>query len=114
MRGPGGSEGERERADAKLGRAGALASGVKGWAGVESGPRGEGERKEVGLMGFLGRLWATGAREETGDRGLSSGKEVGRGLGWNQKKKRVAMGRLGCYLGLGFPFPFYFYFLSYF
>ena len=56
MRGPGGSEGERERADAKLGRAGgALASGVKGWAGVESGPRGEGERKEVGLMGFLGR-----------------------------------------------------------
>ena len=57
--------------------------------------------------------WAAGAREETGDRGLSSGKEVGRGLGWNQKKKRVAMGRLGCYLGLGFPFPFYFYFLSY-
>ena len=56
VRGPGGSEGERERADAKLGRAGrALASGVKGWAGVESGPRGEGERKEVGLMGFLGR-----------------------------------------------------------
>ena len=50
------SEGERERADAKLGRAGrALASGVKGWAGVESGSRGEGERKEVGLMGFLGR-----------------------------------------------------------
>jgi hypothetical protein len=49
---------ERERADAKLGRAGrALASGVKGWAGVESGSWGEGERKEVGLMGFLGRLW---------------------------------------------------------
>ena len=56
MLGPGGSEGERERADAKLGRAGrALASGVKGWAGVESGPWGEGEREEVGLMGFLGR-----------------------------------------------------------
>ena len=29
--------------------------GVKGWAGVENGLRGEGERKEVGLMGFLGR-----------------------------------------------------------
>ena len=34
--------------------------GVKGWAGVENGLRGEGERKEVGLMGFLGR---------TGERG---------------------------------------------
>ena len=45
--------GERERADAKLGRAGrALASGVKGWAGVESGSRGEGERKEVGPSGL--------------------------------------------------------------
>ena len=30
------------------------------WAGVENGLRGEGERKEVGLMGFLGR---------TGERG---------------------------------------------
>ena len=36
-------------------REGRWASGVKGWAVVESGPRGEGERKEVGLMGFLGR-----------------------------------------------------------
>ena len=56
--------------------------------------------------------WAPGAREEMGDRGLSSVKEVGRGLGWNQKKKRVAMGRLGCYLGLGFPFSFPFLFQS--
>jgi hypothetical protein len=55
VRGPGGSEGERERADAKLGRAGgALASGVKGWAGVESGPREQaGPREGRPGWGFL-------------------------------------------------------------